>query len=160
MFNKLFLAGLLALSVLLQARAEVSIKSTKPVEPSARTVARGESKGLNLPDDKKQEVERITNEFNNKLAQLRPQIKEKTKTLKTELAKDSPNYEALENTNKELFAAKEQEQLVRIQYQVELSKVLTADQRRSLNKAAKANSFNGSSVKPKVQKARRSPNNY
>lgn len=137
MLKKSFLASLLAISVLSEAYAEVSIKNIKSVPPSPRTVARGQSNGLNLPPEKKQEVERITNDFNNKLTQFRPQIKEKNKALKTELAKDNPDYSTLEALNKELFDLKEQEQLVRIQYQVELAKILTPSQRKGLSKVAK-----------------------
>ncbi len=147
--KKVLLLCLLSLGLVGQVSAEVSIRSNKPVQSKNTTAP-----ALNLSEDKRQEVEKITNSYNAQLAQFKPQIRDKNRALKLELVKDNPDVNALEALNKELFSIKEQEQLIRIKYQVELSKILTADQRRTLNKLAKSSVSNEGQGPAKPFKAR------
>lgn len=138
MLKRSFLLALIAF-VSTFVKAEITIKSVDPIEKNDKTIQinRANQKKENtfvLPEEKRREVERITNEHNQQLNQLRPQIKDKTKALKIELSKDNLDLEALEALNKELFNLKEQQQFIRLKYQVALSKVLTIDERKSLNK--------------------------
>jgi Spy/CpxP family protein refolding chaperone len=129
-----FLVTLITLCSLSQVNADVTIKNTKPV---SQKIERGTSPLSGLSAENRKEFERLTSEYNNQLSELKPQVKEKQKILKTELAKETLNYQTLQNVNKELYSLREQEQLARIKYQVALSKFLTVKQRKSLAKNAK-----------------------
>jgi len=132
MFKKLTMLALASCLAFSQVQAEVTIKSTKPYEKKGEAV----NAGPTLSDEHRTKVERITQEYNEKLKAFKPLIKQKNKALKAELAKDSPDVSALEGLNGELYDLKKQEQLVKLQYQVALSRVLTAQQRKELRGAA------------------------
>ncbi len=139
MLKKSLLLALMVFASFASAQAEITIKSAEPIEKnSKKETLTNKENTINLSEEKRKEVEKITNEHNQQLTQLKPKIKDKTKALKNELTKDNLDIIALESLNKELFILKEQEQLIRLKYQVALSKVLTTEERKSLNKMSKA----------------------
>jgi len=154
MFKKLMLGLLASIALFTQAQAEVTIKSTKPYENKKQSY----DSAPVLSEEHREQVSRITLEYNEKLKAYKPQIKKLNKELKTELAKDNPDATSLEALNSQLYDLKKQEQLVKIQYQLALSKVLTAQQRKALaTKAAIKKAKNSTQQKQQEVNVNQSP---
>ncbi|MDX1920352.1 MAG: hypothetical protein SFU25_06410 [Candidatus Caenarcaniphilales bacterium] len=120
------------------AFSEVTIKSNKPVDDE-RDYREKYSKPLkpaanssSLSPELQAQVKAVKDRQRDELKALKPQIKAKNQELQSELSNNSIDINALEKINQELFQLKQQENLVKLRYQYELSRFLTAEQRDSL----------------------------
>lgn len=134
------------------AFSEITVKSNKPVEDNRdyREKYAKPMKAVNassLSPELQSQVKEVKQRQQSELKALKPQIKAKNQELKQQLANNTIDIKSLERINQELFDLKKQENLVKLQYQYELSRFLTAEQRDSLK-------FNGnkSNKKPVAAK--------
>jgi Spy/CpxP family protein refolding chaperone len=125
-------------SLNLAANSDITIKSNKPIE-TPRTEAMGKKPGkapeAELTVEETNRVKELTENFEREVSSIRPLIQEKTKLLKKELNSNTPDLEMMKGLNNELFQLKEKEQLKKIEYQFALSRFLSAQKRKDLNKA-------------------------
>jgi hypothetical protein len=147
-----FILSLILLLALIQpaVNADITVKSNKSLPSSVDE----EQPTTFQNDEKREDFEKIKTEYRSKIKALKPQIKAKSQEIKKGLAKDNLNYEELKKINDELFDLKRQEQLNKIEYQVALSKIYTAEERKSLM----GNNSRNSANKPKKAKNRSSKN--
>ncbi|MDJ0625413.1 MAG: hypothetical protein QNJ31_03505 [Candidatus Caenarcaniphilales bacterium] len=134
MFNKLLFLAFLLLCSNFSVDAKLSIKSTKSIKPDAskKDIKKYTYKSNNLKLSKqlKEQAQALENEQNVKLSKIRPEIKNKKKEIQSELTKENPDIEKLEFLNKQLFALKEKNNLIKLNYHYELSKIFTIQQRK------------------------------
>ncbi len=148
-----FILSLILLLALIQpaVNADITVKSNKSLAASVDE----EQPTTFQNNEKREDFEKIKTEYSSKIKVLKPQIKAKSQEIKKGLAKDNLNYEELKKINDELFDLKREEQLNKIEYQVALSKIYTAEERKSL---MGGNNSKNSANKPKKAKNRSSKN--
>ncbi len=129
--QKLFLGSLLVASLVINNLSFAEeIKTTSP-KPAANN-AQGKMAGLGLSEEKRKQVQEIALKNKEQKQQISIQVKEKKKAMKAELSKETLDYATLEKLNSEVYDLQKQQKLIDIKQQVELSKILTVQERKDI----------------------------